>query len=157
MPYDQGDHSGKPGKHRMSENASQRMHRRPAQKRAQSAANELLREPVQERQGRRSEQNQGRSYCHQQNVLHHMDREQVIIKGLERRTDGDPHRKQSSHKSSKPPRRNCVWKSTPQTKPASRVDERYENESKGNRDWEKPRFVGGIAYRWHRWLRDGGM
>jgi hypothetical protein len=46
---------------------------------------------VQERQGRRSEQNQGRGYGHQQNVLDHMDREQVIIKRLERGADGDPH------------------------------------------------------------------
>jgi len=64
--------------------------RLPAQNQALGPSNETLRECVQENQNRCSKQNQGRSYGHQQNVLEHMDREQMMIKGDERGAESDP-------------------------------------------------------------------
>ena len=66
--------------------------------------NESLREPVQERQSRRSQQNQGRSNGHKKNMLHHMDRKQIVIKDRKRRSDGNPKSKHSTHKTRQLPR-----------------------------------------------------
>ena len=67
--------------------ASQRLHWRPAQNGPKEPRTNLCGSPCKKRQGRRSQQNQGRSYGHEENVLHHVDRKQIIIKSCERRSD----------------------------------------------------------------------
>jgi hypothetical protein len=63
----------------VSNNASNQAHWRVSQKRSQRTKNEALRDAVQQRDHRRSEQNQGSGYCHKEKVLHHMGSEESMV------------------------------------------------------------------------------
>ena len=118
----------------LQEESLEFVHYREADHEAHSAANPSPREPVHEWQSRRSEQNQGCPNRHDEEVLHHMSREQLMVESCERRTSSDPNRKQAADKSSNSPNRYRGWEGIPQAIPATDVDGGRDHESERNRN-----------------------
>src|ERR1700733_16214115 len=108
---------------------SEPFHGTPAKNWAHGAASERLREAVEQWQLRRAQQNQGRRNGHQQQMLHHVNREQRIIEGIQWGTNREPHANDSSEKSSKPPERKQLRERGTQAKPASCVNQAGEAQS----------------------------
>src|SRR5260370_16608124 len=135
MPSEEDSRRREPAKHRRGNHEPERLHQGCAEKRAHYAMDEHLREAVQKRQCRRSEQNQGRTHGHEKKVLHHMDGEQLLVKCRERGTNGNPHTKEPTKKRSSSPSRDHIWKRAPEMKPAAQVKRCRENQGNSNRHW----------------------
>src|SRR4051794_2385337 len=87
VPGIEGDSHHNPAKYGSRYSVPKSAERRPNQKRANPITSEFSREPAQERQKRRTQQNQRRSDGHQQQMLHHMGRKEQVGKGIKRRSD----------------------------------------------------------------------
>src|SRR6202035_1047924 len=123
MPRDHGSRGCEPTKRRVSNYASKLVHWWVSEKRSQNATNEALRQAVEQSDCWSSQQNQRSRYRHQEKMLRHMGREQMMIHSGERRSHCGPQRKQSTHKSCKPPRGEHVGKNFPNLTPAPQVDQ----------------------------------
>src|SRR6267378_3528026 len=82
-------------------------------------------------------------------MVHHMDREELMVKRSQRRTQGNPQCKHPIHESGKLPSRNQVWNRTPQTQPTSQVDPCRKKQGKRNWGGDGPWFERGLDCRCH--------
>ncbi len=111
MPCDQSDDRRQPTDDRMHEEAPDRSHEWPTDEACRNAAaGRAPGKSVQEWQGRCTDEDQRRRNRHQEHVLHHVDREQLVVKRRERRTDGDPQRRALRHEGSEPSNRDRARK-----------------------------------------------
>src|SRR6516225_8309483 len=134
MPSDQHHSSRPPAKNWFRNRTSKSLDQGGAQNRSQNTSGEALRKTVQEWQRRGPAQKQRGSYGHEQKMLCHVNREQILVQGCQRRTNGEPNGNQSAEKRSSPPRRNRIGENSPQVKPSTQVNQRCQQES--NRNWE---------------------
>src|SRR5262249_10216860 len=103
------------------------------------------RDPVEQRQGRSADEDQRSRNRHDQDVLHHVDREKFMVKCRKRGTHGDPKRKKSHHEGTEPASWDRLRETAPDAQPASHVGEGREGESQRGRDFDR-RMEG----MWHR-------
>src|SRR5215469_3270561 len=134
MPADQHQSSCPPAKNRFRNRTSKSLNQGGAQNRSQNSSGEALRKAVQEWQRRGPEQKQRGSYGHEQKMLRHMNREQILVQGCQRRTNSEPNGNHSAEKRSSPPSRNRIGESSPQVKPSTQVNQRCQQENNRNRN-----------------------
>ena len=136
MPTDYRSRARQPAQNRMRKRAS-KPSRWPAPEK-NITLNETIREPAQKRQHRCRCQNQRSSNRHQEKVLHHVNRERLMIKCGERRRNGSPCYEESTHECGKSPIGDEVWESPSKTKPSVHVDQGCDDQRGRSRDWEGP-------------------
>ena len=83
MPSQQCNGGGKPAKRRLRKYTSNSLHRRRPKQWTENGSQEFPRQSVQQRHHRCSDQDQGRSDGHEQQMLNHVDGQQFLVEGCE--------------------------------------------------------------------------
>jgi hypothetical protein len=79
VPSDDSGSGGEPTKHWVCNDAPKPLHERPSQERPLNAAKEVLWKGVQQHDRWRSEKDQWGRHCHQNEMLGHVRRKQLMI------------------------------------------------------------------------------
>ena len=130
MPGEVGNIHGQPCEYGMGEHVNHPVQGRRAEERAQAVAQCRLRQPSQQRNGRRAQKQQRRHHRHQYQMLCHMGDEQQAVQGVEWRSDRDPQREEAAEKATCAPGREDERPGTANSAPASEIEQSSREQSR---------------------------
>jgi len=103
VPNDQRSSGGEPTDSGTHKRAAEIVNGGPLEKRAQKALNEIAWQAVEESEHGRAEEEQGRGESHKEQVLNHVDGEELLVEKRERRAEGKPNQGKAAEKAAGAP------------------------------------------------------
>src|SRR6202166_1518756 len=149
MPSHQRRRGGEPAKHALRNHAPGPLQRWPSKQRTGHGLNKLPRQTVQVRHYRCADQDQRRSDRQKQQMLNHVDRQQLLVECRERRAHCRPDQKQPEKKTARARSWNGVHRRRSKMHPTAQVQKRCEQHGYGEWNWKRPRRQYELSLGWH--------
>ena len=149
MPSQQCNGGGKPAKRRLRKYTSNSLHRRRPKQWTENGSQEFPGQSVQQRHHGCSDQDQGRSDGHEQQMLNHVDGQQFLVEGCERRAHCQPDQEESEKETASSPGRNRVHGSRMKMKPPAKIQDSRQNHCESQSNRTRPGFQCDLNGGWH--------